>query len=42
MVARAVLDHRNIHRLVGLLKRDLVKSEVAPELMAETPIRCGG
>jgi hemerythrin-like domain-containing protein len=35
LVERAVLEHLNIHRLVGLLKRDLVKAEVTPELMAE-------
>lgn len=35
MVALAVLEHLNIHRLVGLLKRDLVKAEVPPELMTE-------
>ena len=35
MVARAVLEHLNIHRLVGLLKRDLVKADVTPGLMAE-------
>ncbi len=35
MVARAVLEHLNIHRLVGLLKRDLVKSQIGSELMTE-------
>ncbi|HEU4866568.1 MAG TPA: hemerythrin domain-containing protein [Actinomycetota bacterium] len=35
LVERAVLEHLNIHRLVGLLKRDLVKAAVTPELMAE-------
>lgn len=35
MVALAVLEHLNIHRLVGVLKRDLVKAAVTPELMIE-------
>lgn len=35
MVTRAVLEHLDVHRLVGLLKRDLVKAAVTPELMTE-------
>jgi hemerythrin-like domain-containing protein len=35
LVTRAVLEHLNVHRLVGILKRDLVKAEVTPELMTE-------
>lgn len=35
LVARAVMEHLNIHRLVGILKRDLVKAAVTPELMTE-------
>lgn len=35
MVALAVLEHLNIHRLVGVLKRDLMKAAVTPELMIE-------
>lgn len=35
LVIRAVVEHLNIHRLVGMLKRDLVGAAVTPELMTE-------
>lgn len=35
MVALAVLEHLNIHRLVGLLKRGLGESDLSTELMSE-------
>lgn len=35
LIARAVMEHLNIHRLVGLLKAEILKSDAAPGLMAE-------
>jgi hemerythrin-like domain-containing protein len=35
LVVRAVMEHLNIHRLVGLVKEDLFRSEVSGELLGE-------
>lgn len=35
LVARAVMEHLNIHRMVGLLKHDLAKAAITPERMSE-------
>jgi hypothetical protein len=35
LVTRAVMEHLNIHRLVGLLKQQILKADVNSELMTE-------